>query len=96
MISSRGGAGCCDDFCTFSLTREEDAVGCRGCTVVVLDVDGGASRCSEVEERSAVVRLRFWGGPVAAGVDPSALRFLHDRWRVPGILSGPLRFGTKS
>lgn len=64
--------------------------------MVVLDVGEGASRCSEVAERSAVVRLRFWGGPVVAGVDPSALRFLHDRWRVPGILSGPLRFGTKS
>jgi hypothetical protein len=37
-------------------------------------------------------RLRFEGG----GEDPSTGRFLQERWRVPGRLSGPLRFGAVS
>lgn len=37
------------------------------------------------------LRLRFWGGE-----GPSEGRFLHDRWRVPGRLSGPLRRGAVS
>ena len=37
--------------------------------------------------------LRFFFG---WGSDPSVGRFLQDRWRVPGRLSGPLRLGAAS
>jgi hypothetical protein len=53
-------------------------------------VEGSTS--TPVVDEDAAFRLRFKGG----GEDPSVGRFLHDRWRVPGRLSGPLRFGAVS
>ena len=38
-------------------------------------------------------RFLFDGG---GGAEPSAGRFLQDRWRVPGRLSGPRRLGAAS
>ena len=60
-------------------------------TVSSLGFTGVWSRWDS-EALSAVVLLRFGGG----GAEPSAGRFLHDRCRVPGRLSGPRRFGTRS
>lgn len=50
------------------------------------------SMSTPVVEEDETFRLRFNVG----GEDPSAGFFLQDLWRVPGRLSGPLRFGATS
>jgi hypothetical protein len=74
------------------LSMRSEGFGCitgerLGVCSLVLDPDVTSSDTS-----SDIVLLRFKGG----GADPSGGRFLHERCRVPGLLSGPRRFGTAS
>ena len=63
----------------------------RPCPFASTSAGSGLMRPRTGSPNSSSV-LRFFFGGVAA----SAGRFLHERCRVPGRLSGPLRFGTAS